>query len=68
MALVAMGNQAAEDLFILAALTGKEHVNIVISPTDFRRQPVRTPDGAPDWLPVLYKQIKLELGKFPSAA
>jgi hypothetical protein len=65
---LAMGNQAAEDLFVLAALTGKEHVNIVISPTDFRRQPIRTPDGAPHWLPLLYNQIKQELGRFPGAA
>lgn len=65
---LAMGNQAAEDLFILAALVGKEQVEIVVAPTDFRRQPVRTPDGAPAWLPVLYREIKAALGRFPSEA
>jgi hypothetical protein len=41
-------------------------VEIVIAPTDFRRQPVRTPDGAPAWLPVLYSHIKAALNRFPS--
>lgn len=63
---LAMGNQAAEDLFILAALTGKERVEIVVAPTDFRRQPVRIPDGAHTWLPELYDQIKTALSRFPS--
>jgi hypothetical protein len=65
---LAMGNQAAEDLFILAAVSGKEQVEIVVAPTDFRRQPVRTPDGAPSWLPVLYEHIKAALSRFPSEA
>lgn len=65
---LAMGNQAAEDLFILAALAGKEHVEIVVAPTDFRRQPVRMPEGAPAWLPTLYRQINSALQRFPSDA
>ena len=65
---LAMGNQAAEDLFILAALAGKEQVEIVVAPTDFRRQPVRTPDGAPAWLRGLYGKIKAALDRFPSEA
>jgi len=63
---LAMGNQAAEDLFILAAITGKERVEIVIAPTDFRTQPTRIPNEAPRWLPPLYDLIKLELGRFPA--
>ena len=63
---LAMGNEAAEDLFILAALTGKENVEIVVAPTDFRRVPVRRPDGSPAWLSVLYSQIKAALSRFPS--
>ncbi|MGC4406596.1 L,D-transpeptidase family protein [Methyloversatilis sp. MC4-4] len=65
---LAMGNQAAEDLFILAALTGKERVEIVVAPTDFRRQPVRAPEGSPAWLPVLYREIKAALNRFPGEA
>jgi murein L,D-transpeptidase YafK len=63
---LAMGNQAAEDLFILAALVGKEQVEIVVAPTDFRRQSVRIPDGVPTWLPALYREIKAALSRIPS--
>lgn len=65
---LAMGNQAAEDLFILAALSGKEQIEIVVAPTDFRLHPVRIPEGAPVWLPVLYGNIKAALSRFPSEA
>jgi murein L,D-transpeptidase YafK len=65
---LAMGNQAAEDLFILAALSGKEHVNIVVAPTDFRRTEVHTLAGSPPWLPELYRNIKAALSRFPSEA
>jgi hypothetical protein len=63
---LAMGNQTAEDLFVLAALVGKEHVEIVIAPSDFRRQPIAIPVGAPVWLPTLYDQIQRELARFPN--
>jgi hypothetical protein len=59
---------AAEDLFILAAVSGKEQVEIVVAPTDFRRQPVRMPEGSPSWLPVLYGHIKAALNRFPREA
>jgi murein L,D-transpeptidase YafK len=62
---LAMGNRAAEDLFILAALAGKEQVEIVVAPTDFRRKPIEVPAGAPTWLPVLYQTIQSELTRFP---
>jgi murein L,D-transpeptidase YafK len=62
---LAMGNQVAEDLFILAALAGKENVQIVVAPTDFRRNPVQLPSSAPPWLPALYKEIQASLNGFP---
>jgi murein L,D-transpeptidase YafK len=65
---LAMGNPAAEDLFVLAALAGKRNLEIVIAPTDFRRQPIRIPDKAPTWLPLLYNQIEQELERFPAEA
>jgi hypothetical protein len=65
---LAVGNQTAEDLFILAALTGRERVEIVIAPTDLRRGALPAPEGAPPWLTVLYSQIKAALSRFPSEA
>lgn len=65
---LAMGNQVAEDLFILAALSGKERVSIVVAPTDFRRTEVRAAPGSPPWLTELYRNIKAALSQFPSEA
>ena len=33
-----MGDDAAEEFFMLAAAAGLEHVKVVISPTDFRTE------------------------------
>jgi murein L,D-transpeptidase YafK len=62
---LAMGNEAAEDLFVLAALVGRENIVIVVSPTDFRRgEPAQTIDG-PTWLPNLYERLRAELRRYP---
>lgn len=58
---LAMGNEAAEDLFVLAALTGEDHVRIVISPTDFRDPAARVPQIASPWLQELYLDLRVEL-------
>lgn len=61
---LAMGDQAAEDLFILAAETGIENVSVILSPIDFRKS--NLPEVAhtlPEWTEVLYGQIKQELSK-----
>lgn len=64
---LAMGDPAAEDLFILAAAVGIENVSVIISPVDFR---VREFEGdfsqMPRWVPDLYQQIKTELMKWPT--
>lgn len=62
---LAVGNQAAEDLFILAALAGTDQVTIVISPTDFRRGDAAVPVTSPSWLPDLYREIAAGLRRFP---
>lgn len=62
---LAMGDPAAEDLFVLAALTGPENIRVILSPVDFR---VRDFDGdfskMPAWIPQFYQQIKAELDQF----
>lgn len=61
---LAMGDQAAEDLFILAGLVSKKRVQILISPTDFRR-PTATPlPEEPAWVRSLYMNIRAALRKF----
>ncbi|MDN3577234.1 L,D-transpeptidase family protein [Chitinimonas viridis] len=62
---LAMGDEAAEDLFILAALAGKAQLRILVGPWDFRRKPVLLPDAAPDWLPGLYASLHTALAEYP---
>ena len=61
---LAMGDPAAEDLFILAALTGIENITVILAPTDFRTRPAVPPDGAPPWASELYANIARELGSY----
>lgn len=62
---LAMGDPAAEDLFILAAETGVGNIAVLLAPVDFR---VKDFDGSrrqlPDWTTELYPQIRTELQKF----
>ena len=62
---LAMGDEAAEDLFVLAALTGIDNVGILLSPLDFRRRdlPADMPP-VPSWTPELYESIRRELRAF----
>ena len=62
---LAMGNRAAEDLFILAALIGKENVEILVAPTDFRHGLTSAADANPAWLPALYLDLQTSLRRFP---
>lgn len=58
---LAVGNQAAEDLFVLASLVSKERVRIVVSPTDFRTQGMPPSEGHPAWVTSLWDGIRKEL-------
>lgn len=54
---VAVGNAAAEELFVLAARVGKEHVRILISPTDFRIHAFESVPTRTAWVRALYMQL-----------
>ena len=58
----AMGDPAAEDLFVLAAETGLAHVSVILSPVDFRVRelPDKRPN-VPAWTTELYALIGQEL-------
>lgn len=62
---LAMGDEAAEDLFVLAAETGIENIRIILTPIDFRNHelPEQLPAQLPDWAPDLYRTIRTELLK-----
>jgi hypothetical protein len=60
-----MGDEAAEDLFVLAADTGLPNIKVILSPVDFRvGASVPKLAKLPDWTG-LYTQIKGELGALP---
>jgi hypothetical protein len=61
---LALGNQAAEDLFVLVAETGIENVQVILSPVDFRigELPPNMPK-VPAWTSELYVHVRRELMK-----
>jgi murein L,D-transpeptidase YafK len=61
---LAMGDQAAEELFILAALATPERTRIVVSPTDFRQRKAVRPRVAPRWSGELYDALQTELKQY----
>ena len=64
---LAIGDAAAEDLFVLAADTQIENLSVVLAPVDFRRG-ASVPDGVtlPEWTVPLYAQIRARLAELPA--
>lgn len=63
---LAMGDPAAEDLFIMAAHASKNPLPILISPTDFRLH-AKDPVDTPAWIKTVYTDLRKELANFPDA-
>jgi len=61
---LAMGDEAAEELFVLAAETGRDNMSVILSPVDFRVRelPSRMPE-LPEWTGELYDAVRQELMK-----
>jgi murein L,D-transpeptidase YafK len=59
---LAMGDQAAEDLFVLAAETGIKNISVILTPVDFRVRDL-PPDSppSPNWTAELYSEIRKAL-------
>ncbi|MBI5095314.1 MAG: hypothetical protein HZB26_23125 [Candidatus Hydrogenedentes bacterium] len=59
---IAVGDEAAEDLFVLAAEIGLENVRVILTPVDFRTgaHPTDSPAN-PAWLQELYDRIAAAL-------
>lgn len=63
---IAVGDVAAEDLFVLASDVGLENVTVVISPRDFRRTgEIEVAAGQPRWVRDLYAEIDRRLRSLP---
>lgn len=63
---LAVGDQVAEDLFVLAADAGIENVTVIIVPRDFRRTgETNLMPGQPEWVHELYSDLSLQLRSLP---
>jgi hypothetical protein len=63
---LAMGDEAAEDLFVLAADTGLKNISVVLAPVDFRdAKAVIDTAKQPAWTKELYETIRARLKDFP---
>lgn len=62
---LAMGDEAAEDLFVLVADAGVERTELLLMPTDFRLVTVPAmPADAPAWTGELYASVRARLDAF----
>lgn len=62
---LAMGDEAAEDLFVLTALVGRENVEIWICPLDFRVSKAPFDAERKEWVEERYAQLSKRLAKLP---
>ncbi len=64
---LAVGDEAAEEIFWLAAEVGTRNIQLIIAPSDFRRRGVPAIEaGAPQWLPKLYTEVAAAMGEYPT--
>lgn len=60
---LALGDRAAEELFVVAALTGIANTDVILAPSDLRCAiGAMVPDSAPPWTSALWDEIRRELG------
>ena len=62
---LAMGDEVAADLFVLAADVGISNVQVVISPVDFRKGVTVLLLSQPAWVSGLYGEIQSKLAELP---
>jgi murein L,D-transpeptidase YafK len=63
---LAVGDPAAEDLFVLAALTGIRNIDVILTPVDFRAGITpELPATAPVWTSELHENIERALANYP---
>lgn len=68
---LAVGDEGAEEFFVMAHAVGLENVDVIIAPRDFRKPSLFSSAketinfGGPAWLPALYQSIKVSLEPFP---
>ena len=61
---LAMGDDAAEDIFITAALTGPSNITVLLCPVDLRTRNFAPPATAPAWTGQLYNTLRSALAPY----
>jgi hypothetical protein len=61
---LAMGDDAIEELFVLAARVGVENTTTIIAPHDLRSKPLPAIENRPPWVGKLYASLVAELRRF----
>ncbi len=62
---IAVGDEAAEELFVLADYVSTRNIQVIVAPTDFRRHPIPALDETkPKWLPKLYAEVAAAMADF----
>jgi hypothetical protein len=61
---LAMGDQAAEDLFVLVGDVGLANTELILTPVDFRISLGVVPVDAPAWTAQLYSEIRERMSQF----
>lgn len=66
---LAVGDEASEELFVLAADTGLANVTVILSPVDFRKR-AGPPESkqVPAWTKSLYQTIQSKLEELPPSS
>jgi hypothetical protein len=55
---LAMGDEAIEELFVLAALTGAKNIEVLLCPRDLRARACSPPGDTPAWTTVVYQNLQ----------
>lgn len=63
---LAMGDEAIEALFVLAADVGLPAVEILIAPCDLRSDAIAPAPGSPSWVRALHADLAVALSAFPT--
>lgn len=66
---LAVGDEAVEEIFTVAAETGLAKVRVIIAPTDLRTKPIPQPKpGQPVWVSQLYTEIASAMSGYESTS
>jgi murein L,D-transpeptidase YafK len=64
---LALGDEAIEELFVLASEVGVARLRVLIAPIDFRARDLRPDERRADlpWLDGLYADLRRDLARYP---